>query len=140
MRAVLLPRGTVALLALAPSLLLIACGGDEKDKARGVAEEYVAAYVDADAAKVCELSTEQAARSLAENVGSRSCEQGVSRNTFTGIEPRQLRGADVQRVTLRGERTAFVRLRTAAFKRPPYFQVELEREGEEWKVKGPFGD
>lgn len=139
MRALPLPRGTVASSALAFTLPLIACGGDERDKAREVAEEYLAAYAEADADKVCDLSAEQTARELAENIGSRSCEEGVSHSTFTGIKPRQLRDAEVQRVTLLG-RTAFVRLRTAAFMKPPYFQVELQPEGEEWRVKGPFGD
>ena len=112
--------------ALASVALLAACGGSSPEE---VVDEYLQAVLDGDAAKVCELLSDEERKSIErEATAAESCEQAIeviTRQVPAGLE--QAIEEDDVNVTEDGD-TARAEIYDGAY------AVELKKDGGDWVV------
>jgi hypothetical protein len=123
------PLATVCLAALA---LLVGCGGGSSQSASDVAQDYVDARNAGDAAKVCDLYTDQLKRQL----GGSNCESFIKEQTGGTAIKFQLSGVDEN-----GDKATATVNATAAQELPKgasQLEVDLVKQDGDWKIDG-FG-
>ena len=117
---------------LAALALLVGCGGSSSQSASDVAQDYVDARNAGDAAKVCDLYTDQLKRQL----GGSNCEAYIKEQTGGAAFKFQLVGVDEN-----GDKATATVKATAPQELPKgasQLKVDLAKQDGDWKIDG-FG-
>jgi ketosteroid isomerase-like protein len=121
-------RLAVVLVACLGALLAIGCGGNgDEQSAPDAAQAYVQARKQGDAAKVCDLYSDQLKQQIAAGA---NCEAFVEEQT-SGVEPGDFRVVTVQE---NGDRATAAIESSGEAGKPVRLTVVLERQDGDWKI------
>lgn len=124
----------VAALTLVFALVAAGCGGDDGggDSPEDVTQSFYTALSDGDAAEICDLLSERAAQTAAEDEGADSCEDGVGKGIESGAAEAALGAADdveIGEATIDGDSAS-----VAVTSGEQEAEVPLVKEDGDWKI------
>ena len=121
-------------------LAVAGCGDSEEDRVKETVDTYFEAFVDSEGDKACELLSDEArrdvVRQVGDQIGTKNCGDAMNRvrATLDTESVEALRGAQVQRVEIEGDR-ATVTLETNGRST----DAQMERVGGDWRVSAVPG-